>query len=89
MLAAANVVDVDFLRRLQAGLGDPMMDDEALRERLGANFALLERFARTWQSIAAERNPALGASMPTESGQGAALLDVGPLRLTPAAVAVR
>jgi flavin-dependent dehydrogenase len=89
MLAAANVVDVDFLRRLQAGLGDPMMDDEALRERLDANFALLERFARTWQSVAVERNPALGASVPTESGECGALLDVGSLRLTPAAVAVR
>ena len=89
MLAAPNVVDVEFLRRLQAGLGDPMMDDEALRERLDANFALLERFARTWQSVAAERNPALGASVPTVSGQSGALLDVGSLRLTPAAVAVR
>jgi hypothetical protein len=86
MPTAANVVDVDFLRRLQAGLGEPMMEDEPLRERLDANFALLERFARTWQSIAAERNPALAAAGPGERG---ALLDVGALRLTPAAVAVR
>jgi hypothetical protein len=86
MPTAANVVDVDFLRRLQAGLGEPMMEDEPLRERLDANFALLERFARTWQSIAAERNPALPEAVPGERG---ALLDVGALRLTPAAVAVR
>jgi flavin-dependent dehydrogenase len=89
MVAAANIVDVDFLRRLQAGLGDPMMEDEPLRERLDANFALLERFARTWQSVAAERNPALGWSGPAVPGQSGALLDVGALRLTPAAVAVR
>jgi hypothetical protein len=89
MPTAANVVDVDFLRRLQAGLGEPMMEDEPLRERLDANFALLERFARTWQSIAAERNPALPAAVPAVPGDHGALLDVGALRLTPAAVAVR
>lgn len=88
-VAAANVVDVDFLRRLQAGLGEPLMDDEPLRDRLEANFALLECFARTWQSIAAERHPALAAAVPAVPGQRGALLDVGALRLTPAAVAVR
>jgi len=89
MPTAANVVAVDFLRRLQAGLGEPMMEDEPLRERLDANFALLERFGRTWQSIAAERNPALAVAVAAVPGERGALLDVGALRLTPAAVAVR
>ena len=30
--AAMNVVDVEFLRRLQASLGDAIMDDEPLRQ---------------------------------------------------------
>ncbi len=57
----SNVVDVDFLRQLQASLGEPMIDDEPLRDRLTSNFALLEAFARSWQAIAAERYPAIGA----------------------------
>lgn len=55
--SAHNIVSIDFLRRLQAELGDPMMDDESLRRRLEHNYALLERFARSWQGIAAERYP--------------------------------
>src|SRR4029077_5026024 len=54
--AAANVVDVEFLRRWQASLGDPLMDDEALRARLEENYPRLEAFARTWQAIALERH---------------------------------
>ena len=57
--AAMNIVDVDFLRRLQADLAIPLMDDEPLRARLEANLALLEAFARTWQRIAAEQQPSL------------------------------
>jgi len=57
--AAMNIVDVDFLRRLQADLAIPLMDDEPLRARLDANLALLEAFARTWQRIAAEQDPSL------------------------------
>jgi len=53
----ANVLDVECLDRLQRSLGDPPMDDDELRRRLDANYALLERLARTWQQIAAERHP--------------------------------
>jgi hypothetical protein len=76
-ISALNVVDVDFLRRLQAGLGDRVVDDEALRHRLVENYALLEAFARTWQAIATERHPGL-ARVVTPTGD---LLDVGSLRL--------
>jgi flavin-dependent dehydrogenase len=80
--AAASVIDVDFLRRLQAGLGDARIDDEPLRQRLEAHYALLERFARTWQAIAAEQVPALGRFVPTSpAGEHSGLLDIGPLRL--------
>ncbi len=34
-----------------------MMDDAALQQRLDDNYTLLERFARTWQAVAAERYP--------------------------------
>jgi flavin-dependent dehydrogenase len=78
---AHNIVEVDFLRRLQASLGDPLMDDDALRQRLEENFALLEKFARTWQAIAAEQYPALARfvspGLPDEQ-----LLDVSALRLS-------
>ena len=41
--------------QLQASLGDPMMDDEALRERLEAQLRAARTFARAWQAIAAEQ----------------------------------
>jgi hypothetical protein len=78
-ISAPNVVDVDFLRRLQAGLGDRIVDDEALRHRLEDNYVRLEAFARTWQAIATERHPGL-ARVVAPTGE---LLDVGPLRLRP------
>ena len=80
-----NVVDVDYLRHLQSSLADPMMEDDPLRRRLEGNFALLEAFARTWQSIALERHPTLRRVVDGDAGP---LLDVGPLRLTPVAVSV-
>jgi hypothetical protein len=49
---ATSVVAPDWLRRLQADLGGPMLDDAALRERLETNFAALERFASTLQALA-------------------------------------
>jgi len=79
--AAANIVDVDFLRRLQADLAIPLMDDEALRARLDANLALLEAFARTWQRIAAEHHPSL-ARFVSDSESMAPPLDVKPLRVS-------
>src|SRR6185436_17496414 len=79
--AALSVIDVDFLRRLQAALGDAMVDDETLRQRLEANYALLERFARAWQAVATERHPELprflAAPRPGEQGW----LDISPLNL--------
>jgi flavin-dependent dehydrogenase len=79
---AASVIDVDFLRRLQADLGDAMIDDEPLRRRLEENYALLETFARTWQAAAAEQAPELGRFVPTSpAGEHGGLLDIGPLRL--------
>jgi flavin-dependent dehydrogenase len=77
--SAPNVVDVDFLKRLQADLGGRIVDDEALRRKLEDNYALLEAFARTWQSIATERHPGLPRFVATMGD----LLDVGPLRLKP------
>ena len=82
--SAANVLDVDFLCRLQSSLADPPMDpmnDDALRQRLDANYALLEAFARTWQAIAAERDPELAHFVASTAGR----LDVGALRLTSSA----
>jgi flavin-dependent dehydrogenase len=80
--AAVSVVNVDFLRRLQAALGDAIVDDRSLRRRLDANFTLLEAFARTWQAIAAEQIPALRRFVPTPPAGDGALLDVSALRLT-------
>lgn len=59
-----NVIAVASLRQLQAELGGPQMDDEALRAKLEANFALLERFAQSLQTLAAETDPALGRFVP-------------------------
>jgi hypothetical protein len=79
---AVSVIDVEFLRRLQADLGDAMVDDERLRQRLDANYALLDRFARTWQAIAVEHVPALGRFVPaSRAGEQGGLLDIAPLRL--------
>jgi flavin-dependent dehydrogenase len=55
----ANVVAVDELRELQAGLDGPCMEDDALRARLERNFEMLERLASAWQSLALERTPGL------------------------------
>jgi hypothetical protein len=79
---ATSVIDVAFLRRLQAELGDDLIGDEALRQRLAVNYALLERFARTWQTLAIEQAPALRRIAPAPSREQSELLDVLPLRLT-------
>jgi hypothetical protein len=85
--AATSVVEVAFLRRLQAGLGDAVIGDEALRQRLAANYEILEAFARTWQAIAVEQVPDLSRVAPTlSSGDHGAMLDVSALRLTMAGV---
>ena len=81
-LAATNVVEVPFLRKLQASLGDPPMDDDALRARLDANFAILEAFARTWQSVASEQYPELARFVPSSPPGSGIELDLGGLRLS-------
>ena len=45
---------VDELRALQAALAGPLLDDDRLRERLTANFAILEQLARGLQDLASE-----------------------------------
>jgi flavin-dependent dehydrogenase len=76
-----NIVAVECLRQLQAALGGPMMDDEPLRRRLEANYSLLERLARTWQAIAAERHPGI-ARFVSPAGGDEELIDVSLLRPT-------
>ena len=80
--ASPNVVDVEFLRRWQASLGDEVVDDDRLRERLENNYATLEAFARTWQALAAERHGGL-ARFVAPPAEEQTMLDLGPLRLTP------
>ena len=43
---------MERLFALQAALGGPRQDDEALRRTLAANFEFLERFAWAWQNLA-------------------------------------
>jgi flavin-dependent dehydrogenase len=79
---SANVVNVEFLRRLQASLAAPPMDDETLRQKLEDNFTLLETFAATWQALASERNPSLQRFV---AAGDRPLLDLSALVLQPAA----
>jgi len=76
---AANVVDLDYLWDLQRNLAGPRQTDDELRERLERNFALIERFASTWQQLARAAAPGLAAV----TGDDRPLLDVGPLTFTP------
>jgi len=78
---AANIVDVEFLRRLQADLGAPQMNDEELRATLEANFALLEAFARAWQAVALDRHPSLARAV-SDAASDENHLDLTPLRLS-------
>jgi flavin-dependent dehydrogenase len=85
-----SVVAPEWLRRLQADLGQPVIDDAALRARLDTNFALLERFARALQAIARQDHgarPELARyllGMETDSDQIKPSVDVEPLRVAPA-----
>jgi hypothetical protein len=78
---AANIVDVDFLRKLQADLGAPPMNDEGLRATLDANFALLEAFARAWQAVALDQHPSLVRAVSDTAGEQPGL-DLAPLRVS-------
>lgn len=84
---AANVTDVGFLRRLQADLSGPTLEDGPLRARLDQNFELLERCAKTWQATAAAQRQELGRFVTPHSGSDE-LLDLGALRFAPLAPAV-
>ena len=72
---------MEALRALQASLGDPAMDDEALRMRLEANLAWLERFAASWEAVARLQAPGLGSFVAPR-----AVVDIAPLVLAAHAV---
>jgi flavin-dependent dehydrogenase len=55
-----NVIALEPLRRLQAELGGPGLDDDPLRAALESNLALLERFAQAIQARATETDASLG-----------------------------
>jgi flavin-dependent dehydrogenase len=82
--AFTNVVNVDFLRELQASLAAPTMDDETLRRKLEINFTLLEAFAATWQALATRRDPSLARFVAMKEP----LLDLSPLVLQPVPASV-
>jgi hypothetical protein len=85
-----SVVAPAWLRRLQAELGQPLVEDAALRARLDSNFALLEQFARALQAFAREdhgERPELARYfLPTDPGSAGTVpvMDVEPLRVAPA-----
>ena len=84
--AFANVMRVDELRALQAALDGPLLDDDSLRERLTANFAILEQLARSLQDLASEAarlEPVLHPAMATGE-----TLNIDALRLQPHAAAI-
>jgi flavin-dependent dehydrogenase len=72
-----NVMFVPELRRLQAELAAPPMDDDTLRAKVVDNYALLERFARALQQTAAADYPELARLLPTLDSPGT--LDISAL----------
>lgn len=77
--AAIDPFGVEFMGELQRNLGGEIVADADLRERLAANLALLEVFARAWQSAAAQQDPSLARFVPDPPG--APELDISPWRL--------
>jgi len=83
----ASVVTPEWLRRLQAELGGPLLEDGALRARLHTNLALLERFARALQAIARaehrERQELIRFLLPLAAGPDEIdiEIDIEPLRV--------
>ena len=57
--------------------------NETLRAQLETNFERLQALARTWQAVALERHPNLRRAIEEDGGP---LVDLSPLRLTPATV---
>jgi hypothetical protein len=83
---AANVVDVPWLRQLQASLADPPANDERLRQRLARNFTLLEGLAQRWETTALERHPSLDRVF--SEGNRPAPADVMSLLLVPGSLSL-
>ena len=84
--AFTNLMRVDELRALQAALAGPLLDDDRLRERLTANFAILDQLARGLQDLASEAarlEPVLHPAMATGER-----LNLDALRLQPHAAAI-
>jgi flavin-dependent dehydrogenase len=75
-----NVLSVPELRRIQGELAAEPLEDEALRTKLEVNLRLLEAFARSWQTLAARRDPALVRFLHDAPGEP---FDIGPLVLQP------
>lgn len=75
--AHTNILNVEPLRELQAQLGDPPMDDDALRARLEANLAWLARFAASWEAVARVQVPGLASFVAPRP-----VVDISPLVLT-------
>jgi flavin-dependent dehydrogenase len=84
---AANVVNVGWLRALQASLDEPVADDDTLRATLSANFAQLEAFAAAWQAYAIRRHPSLGQFV-AEAEPTRAVPEFDELLLEPARAAI-
>ena len=81
-----NIMSVPELKRLQHELGAPPMNDVTLRAKVLDNVALLERFARALQQVAAVDDPELPALLPRLDATGS--LDISALivpRVAPAA----
>jgi flavin-dependent dehydrogenase len=79
--ASPNLMRVEELRALQAALAGPVLDDDALRARLAANFATLEQLARSLQALAsaaAQLEPVLHPAM--AAGE---MLNIEALQLPP------
>jgi hypothetical protein len=77
-----SVVAHEKLCALQAELGGPRLDDDALRARLDANFAWLERFAASWRGVAVESaGDAIGRLVPVAADLAPVQIDT--LRLKP------
>ena len=76
-----SIVSHEKLCALQAELGGPHLDDDELRARLKGNFSWLERFAASWQRLAAdETGHAIGRSAQVSAADP---VDIGVLRLRP------
>jgi hypothetical protein len=78
-----SVLNVDFLKRMQADLGEARIDIETLRSRLEENFRTLERFAGAIQALAARTSPELGRHVSAPPARE--LPDISHLTLTPIA----